>query len=550
MIKHYLALWVSLCLLCGLGLPAAAGAAAGAASAAGTTVAASPSERLDLIRKRGAIIVGVKTDYPPFGMLNANGTPEGLEHDLAADIAKRLGVELRKVSVTGSNRLQKLQEGVIDLVLATTGDTMDRRQIVTMIEPNYYASGVTLFMPPTATLKDWADTRGKPVCATQGSYFNRTMQQRYLMELQMYNTARDAKLAVKDGRCIGYLFDSTAVINDLTLAEWKGYKAPLTPTLSTPWAMAIKKEEKGSEFERLLGDTVADWHRSGYLQDREKAWKVPPSKFVADTHILWQKKDDDGSSYCRRNADGSWRAECRNQVFLTSADFSGIAQLGIWINEKVGINLTLIYEKLDRAQFISGLMTTLLLTGLCIALSMSLGWGGAVLAQSSQPWVSAPARAIGTVGRMTPPLLWMYVVLFGIGAVVSESFGVSLSAFAVALGCLSVYTGAGVMTALLDAANVHRTQHPQFRLRFSNTASIARLASGSVTASLINVSKATMMASAVAVPELMSATTAIINERGNVGVMMNALLLTFLIIIFVVVRLMRALERKILARVA
>ena len=542
-----LSLGLLLSLLSALTTPtvaAAEGTPSGAKAAAG-----SPSERLALIRERGAIIVGVKTDYPPFGMLNANGTPEGLEHDLAADIAKRLGVELRKVSVTGSNRLQKLQEGVIDLVLATTGDTADRRQIVTMIEPNYYSSGVTLFMPPTANVREWADTRGHPVCATQGSYFNRTMQQRYLMELQMYNTARDAKLAVKDGRCIGYLFDSTAVLNDLTNPEWKGYKAPLAPTLSTPWAMAIRKQEQGSEFERMLGDIVAEWHRSGFLLEREKAWNVPPSKFVADTNILWQQKDDDGSNYCKRSADGTWRAECRNQIFLTSTDVSGISQLGMLINEKLGVNLTLIYERFDRQQFIQGLLTTLLLTALCIALSMSLGWAGAVLAESSMPWVSAPARALGTVLRMTPPLLWMYVVLFGVGSMIKDSFGISLSAFAVAVACLSAYTGAGVMTALLDAANTQRLKQTQFRLRFSNTSSIARLASGSVTASLINVAKATMMASAVAVPELMSATTGIINERGNVGVMMNALLLTFLLIIFVVVRLLRKLERKILARI-
>jgi polar amino acid transport system substrate-binding protein len=523
------------------------------ASAQGETtksVKPKPSERLAIIAERDTIIVGVKTDYPPFGMLNSTGVPEGFEHDLAADIARRMGVSLRKVSVTGSNRLQKLQEGVIDVVLATTGDTAERRQIATMIEPNYYASGVTLFMPPTANIKDWADTRGHPVCATQGSYFNRIMQQRYLMELQMYNNARDAKLAVKDGRCIGYLFDNTAVINDLANPEWKGYKAPLPPTLNTPWAIAISKSEKGTEFEKMLGDIVADWHRNGFLLEREKAWGIAPSRFLADTHTLWQKNDSDGAPYCHRLPDGNWRAECRNQVFLTSTDVGGLAQLGLWLNETTGINLTLVYDSFDRSQFFHGLLVTLLLTVLCISCSMLLGWIGAVFAESQIQLLSAIARLLGTVGRMTPPLLCMYLLMFGVGAILSETLGISLSAFGVVVFCLSVYTGAGVMTALLDAANAYRLQHGEFRLRFSNTSLIARLASGSVTASLINVSKATMMASAVAVPELLSATTSIINERGNVGVMMNALLLTFLLIIFVVVRLIRQLEQIILARVA
>lgn len=514
---------------------------------------ARPSEKLSLIRERGAIIVGVKTDYPPFGMLAADGSQQGFEHELAAEIAKRLGVKLRKVSVTGSNRLQKLQEGVIDLVIATTGDTSERRQIVTMIEPNYYASGVTLFMPPGSKIKDWAETRAQQVCATQGSYFNRIMQQRYLMDLQMYNNARDAKLAVKEGRCIGYLFDNTAVLNDLANPEWRGYKAPLAPTLSTPWAMAISKSEQGSEFERLLGDIVAEWHRNGFLLEREKAWGLPASKFLSDSHKLWQSLDDNGQPYCQRLQDGNWRAECRNQIFLTSNDVGGLAQLGLWLNETTGINLTMIYDDYDRKQFLQGLLLTLFLTVLCILTSLMLGWVGAVLAESRHKLIALPAIWLGTIGRMTPPLLCMYLLFFGVGSLIYAWSGYSLPAIAVVVICLSVYTGAGVMTGLRDAAQTYRHKyagHTEFRLRFGNTWQIARLASGSVTATLINVAKATMMASALAVPELMSACTAIINERGNVGVMMNALLLTFLVLIYVVVRSLRQLEQKILARVA
>ncbi|MEI6205650.1 MAG: transporter substrate-binding domain-containing protein [Desulfuromonadales bacterium] len=500
------------------------------------------SERLALIKRRGTLIVGVKTDYPPFGMLNHLGESEGFEHDLAADIAKRLGVKLSKVSVTGSNRLQKVQEGTIDMVLATTGDTAERRQIATMIEPNYYASGVTLLMPPQENAKDWADIRGKKVCATQGSYFNRTMQQRYLLDLQMYNTARDAKLAVKNGRCIGYLFDNTAVLNDLTKPEWKGYKAPLPPALVTPWAIAISIKERGSDFEKVLGDIVADWHRSGFLIEREKAWNIPPSKFLVDSYELWQKKDSAGKPFCQRGVDGAWNAECRNKIFLVSSDVSGLTQMGLWLNERTGINLTLIYDSFDRMQYLKGLATTLLLTVMCIICSLAFGIVGAVCAEARIMLLAPLAKAGCAVARMNPPLTSMYVLLFGVGSI----YGISLPALAVVVWCLSVYTGGGVMAAFLEAAATFRLQHPEYQLRLSNVRQLAWLASGSVTASLINVSKATMMASAFAVPELLSVTTSIINERGNVGVMMNALLLTYLLIIFCVVRLLRNLENRVL----
>jgi polar amino acid transport system substrate-binding protein len=405
---------------------------------------------------------------------------------------------------------------------------------------------VTLFMPPQGHLKDWSDARGQKVCATQGAYFNRTMQERYLLDLKTFNSARDAKLALRNGQCIGFLFDNTAIMNDLAKPEWQGYQAPLAPALTTPWAIAIALRERGSDFEKFLGDTVADWHRSGFLIAREKAWQIPPSRFLADSYELWQKVDADGQALCQRGADGNWIAECRNKVFLTSADVGGLARLGLLLNERSGIDLSIVYDRYDRKKYLLGLALTLFLTALCIAGSLSIGVTGAVLADSSGFLLAGLVKAGSAVGRMTPPLLSIYLLLFGIGAI----GGLALPAIPVVIWCLSFYTGSGVMTALIEAAATYRNKHPDYRMRFTTVHDLARLASGSVTASLINVSKATMVASAVAVPELLSAANTISSERGNTGVTMTALLLTFLALIFCVVRLLRRLEALILARYA
>ncbi len=507
------------------------------------------SERLALIKQRGSLIVGVKTDYPPFGFLNASGTSEGFEHDLAQDIASRLGVTLTKVTVSGANRLQKLEEGSVDMLLSTTGDTAERRKIVTMIEPNYYSSGVTLFMPPEQNVSDWPETRGKKVCATQGSYFNRIMAQRYLLDLQMFNNARDAKLAVKDRRCIGYLFDNTAIQGDLRLPEWSGYKAPLAPVLNTPWAIAIARREGGSDFERLLGDIVADWHRSGFAIQREKVWGLPASSFLADTHALWKKIDAKGRRLCEREVSGQWPSACRNPVLLSSTDTTGLRRVGLWFKENTGLDLSLIYDEYDRTRFFLGLGTTVLLMLLCVSGSLLLGVLGALLAEARVRVVSRLIWMASIVGRMTPPLLAMYVLLFGLGSMLMAAYGISVSAFGVVVWCLSFYTGSSITTALLFAADVKRQSNPGFQLRWGNLGELIAMSSGHVTAALVNVSKATMMASAVAVPELLSVATTIMTDNGNVGVMMNVLLLTFLLLIFATVRLLGALERRLLGAV-
>ncbi len=503
------------------------------------------ADRLDLIKKRGAVIVGVKLDYPPFGMLDAAGDFRGFEHDLAADLARRLGVELRKVGVTGSNRLQKLEDGSIDILLATMGDTADRRRLATLIEPDYYASGVTLMMPPGRSPNDWSDLRGKKICATQGAYFNRPMAQRYLLDLQMFNNVRDAKLAMRDGRCVGWMFDDTAIAGDIMTPEWKGYEAPLPSSLVDPWAVAIARDEEGGRLERIISDTIADWHRTGFLIEREAKWGLRPSGFLAEMHRLWSRTGPDGLPICLRRENGQWPPECRNKAFLTSADVGGLERLGLFIKERIGLDLEPLYDDYDRAQLLSGLATTLLLTVACVLGSLFVGVVGAFVAEARVLLLSNLCLAGATVARMTPPLLQIYVLMFGIGSIAVARWGILFNPFAIVVLCLSLYTGAATMAALLDGAAHARASRGDFRLTRATLPEVLRVSSGPVTAALVNVVKATGMASAVAVPELISASTSIIAERGNVAVVMNLLMATFIVLVFAVVRLFAAIERRV-----
>jgi polar amino acid transport system substrate-binding protein len=105
---------------------------------AGAAIAGS----MDDVKARGELVVGVKTDYPPYGFRNVDGQIVGLEPDLAADLAKRLGVSLRMVNVLSSNRIEFLRDGKIDLIIATLSITDDRRKTAGIIDPPYYSAGV------------------------------------------------------------------------------------------------------------------------------------------------------------------------------------------------------------------------------------------------------------------------------------------------------------------------------------------------------------------------------------------------------------------------
>ena len=88
------------------------------------------ADDLATIRQRGTLVVGVKADYRPFGFRSPSGEIVGIEPALAADVAQSLGVKLELVPVAASNRIQLLEEGKIDLIIATMNGTMDRRWAV------------------------------------------------------------------------------------------------------------------------------------------------------------------------------------------------------------------------------------------------------------------------------------------------------------------------------------------------------------------------------------------------------------------------------------
>lgn len=505
--------------------------------------------RLEEIRARGVLMVGVKDEYPPFGMLDVRGRTVGFEPDLAADIARRLHVKLRLVGVSTANRLEKLEDGSIDLLIATMGDTAKRRQLAHLIEPDYYASGVNVMLPRSRHFRDWEQLRGQTVCSTQGAYFNRPMARRYLLHLQVYNGTRDAKLALRQDRCIGWLYDDTEIEAELAQPAWRGYAMPLPSLLLSPWAMAIRRGRNGADLARRVGDAIADWHRTGFLIALGKRWHLKPSPFLEHEHKLWSARAAGGAFLCHRLTDGAWPAACRNQTLLAAAEVGGLHRLGLRIRELTGLDLSILYDGYDRGAFLHGLLVSLALVAACVCGTLLTAALGAMLLDAGIPLLSRPARGVATLARMTPPLLQIYVVVFGIGGITAR-WGFTLNAFAAATGCLSLYAGAASAESLREAAAVIRQSRPAFRIDPAGLPEVFRLAYQPVVAALVNIVKATGLASTVAVPELINSSTAIVAERGNALVMMNLLMLAYFLMVVLVMRLFKRLHRRIGAHVA
>lgn len=239
------------------------------------------------IKKRGVLIVGTKADYRPYGFRDPSGKIVGIEPDLAADVAKRLGVKLELVPVVASNRMQFLEQGKIDLMIATMNDTPERRKVVGIVEPDYYASGVNILVPKSMHLTGWEQLKGKPVCLIQGSFYNKELQEKYGIEPVAFKGTAEAYTALKSGNCAGMAYDDTALYGQLLDPEWKDYEVPLKSIDVLPWGLAVKLGE--TEFEKFMHDAIVAWHKSGLLLQLEKKWGVPNSAFAQEMHEKYKK---------------------------------------------------------------------------------------------------------------------------------------------------------------------------------------------------------------------------------------------------------------------
>ncbi|MGH7156399.1 MAG: transporter substrate-binding domain-containing protein [Acetobacteraceae bacterium] len=233
------------------------------------------------------MIVGVKADYPPFGFRAPSGQIEGIEPDLAADVAKRLGVKLELVPVNASNRMQFLQQGKIDLMIATMSDTPERQRVVDIVKPDYYASGYNLMMPKSVKIGSWPDLTGKPVCGIQGAYYNKQVAEKYGAQVIAFTGTAEALTALKQGRCIGFLYDDTAIEGDLLDPAWADYDMPLESQDAIPWGLAVRKGEP--EWAAYMSNVITDWAKNGMIQQLEDKYHIKHSKYAEEMHQKYSK---------------------------------------------------------------------------------------------------------------------------------------------------------------------------------------------------------------------------------------------------------------------
>ena len=250
--------------------------------AAAMGMSTASADVLDTIKERGKLIVGVKADYIPYGYLDTSGAIIGIEPDLAKDVADKLGVDVEYVPVVSSNRMQFLEQGKIDLMIATMTDKPDRRKVVKIVDPNYYSSGTNILALKKLGLKNWDDLNGKPVCGIQGAFYNKATSQEYGAKIVAFKGTAEAHAALKGGNCAAFVYDDSAIVAKVQEDAWSDYEMPLQTIDDAPWGLAVQLGEDA--FADMMSEMIIDWHKTGRILELETKYGVTNTPFAEAMH--------------------------------------------------------------------------------------------------------------------------------------------------------------------------------------------------------------------------------------------------------------------------
>ena len=180
--------------------------------AASPLAAKSKFRTVEQIKKSKTIKIAVFSDKKPFGYVDEYGKYQGYDVYFGNRIAKDLGVKVKYVPVEAAARVEVLETGKVDLVLANFTVTPARAEKVDFALP-YMKCALGVVSNDKDIARKPEDLNGKTLIVSKGTtaetFFTENYPQVNLLKFDQYSEAYNALL---DGRGVGLSTDNTEVL--------------------------------------------------------------------------------------------------------------------------------------------------------------------------------------------------------------------------------------------------------------------------------------------------------------------------------------------------
>ncbi|GAA5145697.1 glutamate ABC transporter substrate-binding protein [Nocardioides marinquilinus] len=238
---------------------------------AGTTMAK--------IQEAGTLRVGTKFDQPGFGLQGLEDDPEGFDVEIAKIIAAELGLDpesaIEYTQAPSEVREQVIEDGDVDMVVATYTINDERKQRISFAGPYYTAGQMLMVAEDNDTItapEDLADNPDQQVCSVNGSTPSENIREYLASEdqLTLFDEYSQCVDALGNGQVDVVTTDNVILLGYVGDSDG-AYKLVGEQFTEEPYGIGIKKGD--TEFCEFINTALQD-NEDAYLE----AWENTAGK--------------------------------------------------------------------------------------------------------------------------------------------------------------------------------------------------------------------------------------------------------------------------------
>ena len=215
---------------------------------------------------RGVLRVGVKQDLPNFGYRDPKSNKyTGMEVEIAKKVAVELGVDIEFPPVTAQTRGALLDNGQLDMVIATFTITEERKELYNFTTP-YYTDAVGFLVRKDSNIQSsWEALDGLTIGVTQGSIQWGLLEEIAAekgIELNFRELGSNSEVVVA---LAAHRVDAFSIDQSI-LSAFLGKTNELLDLQYQPSEYGIVTKKSNTDLATYLDGLVQDWTEDGTLQ--------------------------------------------------------------------------------------------------------------------------------------------------------------------------------------------------------------------------------------------------------------------------------------------
>lgn len=254
------------------------GVALAGLAAVGMALTGCSEKKASSVADKDKLVIGVKYDQPSLGLKTTSGV-EGIDVDVAKYIAKKLGVAEKDIEfkeARSANRETFLQNGTVDMIIATYSITEARKPKVTFAGPWVITHQDIMIRSDDTSIKDLASLKGKKLCQVSGSNsWKNITEGPNKLNLKVATETVPAQgydecMTKLKGKSIDAISTDATILAGFVNREGSSFKVANAPFTDEKYGVGLKKgDTKGCE---AVNKAIAAMYQDGTAKQLWDKW--------------------------------------------------------------------------------------------------------------------------------------------------------------------------------------------------------------------------------------------------------------------------------------